>query len=144
MATWTKFQQFLEDKNHGVHNFNSDSLKVALCAAANAPVNTNSVLTDLTQISYANLVSQAVSVNSSGQSAGTYTLSLVDKQLAASGGAVGPFRYIVLYNDTPTSPADPLIMFSDYGSDLTLNDGETLDLDFGSDGGPNGVAFTET
>ena len=45
-------------------------------------------------------------------------------------GAVATFRYVVIYNNTPTSPADPLLAFYDYGSDLTLASGETLTLDF--------------
>lgn len=48
----------------------------------------------------------------------------------AAGGPIGPFRYAVLYNDTPTSPADPLIGWWDYGSSITLLNGETLPVDF--------------
>jgi hypothetical protein len=55
--------------------------------------------------------------------------------LTASGGSVAAFRYVVLYNDTPTTPADPLIGWYDYGSDLTLNDTETLTIDFDDAGG---------
>ena len=50
----------------------------------------------------------------------------------ASGGTVGPFRYVALFNDTPTSPADPLIAFWDYGSEVTLQNGETFTVDFGA------------
>lgn len=135
MATFNKFNQFVEDLAHGVHNFSTtlspqDTCRVALTAAANAPVATNSVLADLTEISYTNLSSRILTKSSSGQTSGTYTLLFNDLVLTASGGSVGPFRYVVMYNDTPTSPADPLIGWYDYGSNLTLADGESLTIDF--------------
>jgi hypothetical protein len=133
MATFNKFRQFVEDLSKGVHNFTSDatcSVTVALCAAANAPVNTNSVLADLTQISYTNLSSRIVTGITAEQTTGTVSFTANDLTLTASGGAVATFRYVVLYNDDPTSPADPLIGWYDYGSDVTLADGESLLLDF--------------
>lgn len=139
MATFNKFNAFVEHLAEGVHNFSSDTsctITVALCAAANAPVATNSVLADLTQIAYTNLSARVVGVNTSSQTSGTYKLVVNDLTLTASGGSVAPFRYVVLYNDDPTSPADPLIGWYDYGSDLTLANGETLTLDFD---GTNGL-----
>ena len=133
MAAFNKFRQFVEDVLKGVHNLTSDStctLKVALCAAANAPVNTNAVLADLTQISYTNLSSRDVTGITAEHTTGTVTITANDLVLTASGGSVGPFRYVVLYNDDPTSPADPLIGWWDYGSDITLADGETFTIDF--------------
>jgi hypothetical protein len=47
-------------------------------------------------------------------------------------GSVGPFRYTIMYNDTPTSPADPLIAYWDYGSNVSLTTGETFTVDFGA------------
>lgn len=135
MASFAKFRQFVEDVAHGVHDLESDQLVVALCAAANAPVNTNTVLANLTQASYTNCSSRNVTTTSSAQTAGTYKLTLTDLTLTASGGTVGPFRYVVLYNDTPTSPADPLIGWYDYGSDITLAAGESLLINFDDAGG---------
>ena len=135
MATFNKFNQFVEDVAEKVHNLGSDQLAIALCAAANAPVATNSVLANLTQISYTNLSSRNVTTSASAQSSGTYKLTLADLVLTAS-GAVATFRYVALYNDTPTSPADPLIGWYDYGSDVTLANGETFTIDFD---GTNGV-----
>lgn len=139
MATYNKFQQFVEDVAQGVHDFTPSTghaLKVALCAAANAPVATNAVLADLTTAALTNLVSDTLTINaSSGQTSGTYKLLVDDKTLEASGGSVGPFRYVVIYNDTPTSPADPLIAWFDYGSDITLAAGETLNLNLDDSNG---------
>jgi hypothetical protein len=66
------------------------------------------------------------------ESGGVGTLTGVDVVVTASGGTVGPFRYVVLYNDTPTSPADPLVGWWDYGSAITLADTETFTVDFGA------------
>jgi hypothetical protein len=134
MATFNKFRSFVEAVAEKVHNLGSDQLVVALCAAANAPVNTNTVLANLTQVSYTNCSSRNVTTASSAQTTGTYKLTLTDLTLTASGGSVGPFRYVVLYNDTAAS--DELIGWYDYGSDITLASGETLLIDFD---GSNGV-----
>lgn len=133
MATFNKFQPFVAALAHGVHDFSSDSLKVALTNASNPPSAANAVLADLTQIAYTNLSSRDLTIDSSGQSGGTYKLVLDDLVLTASGGSVAAFRYVVLYNDTATG--DPLIGWYDYGANLTLANGETLTLDFdGVDG----------
>jgi len=136
MATYTKVQQFVEDLAHGVHDLETDALTVALCATANAPVATNSILSDLTEISYTNVVTTPTASRvigtptSSGQTTGTYKLVLPDMTITATGGAIAAFQYVVIYNDTPSSPLNPLICFFDYGSALTLATGETLLIDF--------------
>ena len=130
MATYQKFEQFVEDLAHKVHDLSADASTVALTAAANAPVGTDSVLADLTEISYTNLSTRVLGTpTTSAQTSGTFTQLWPDLVLTAS-GAVATFRYVVIYNDTPTSPANPLIAFYDYGSDLTLASGETLTIDF--------------
>jgi len=135
MASFNKFQQFVEYLAEKVFDLGADVLTIALTATANAPVNTNTVLANLTQISYTNLSSRVCTTSSSAQTTGTYKLVLADLVLTAS-GTVAAFQYVVLYDDTPTSPADPLIGWYDYGSALTLNNGETFTIDFD---GSNGV-----
>ena len=132
MATFTKFNAFVEALAEKVHNLGSDQLVVALCAAANAPDAGDAVLSDLTQIGYTNLSSRNVTTSASAQSSGTYKLTLTDLVLTAS-GAVETFRYVVLYNDTATS--DNLIAFWDYGSNVTLANGETFTVDFDGSAG---------
>lgn len=126
---YVKFDKFVEDLAHKAHNLGGDALNIALVAAANAPdAAADGVLADLTLASTTNLVFGGLTRSGSGQSGGVYTLSFNDTTLKASGGTVGPFRYIVLYNDT--SVGDKLIGYYDRGGDLTLYDGETLTLQF--------------
>ena len=131
MAAFQKFNAFVEHLAEKVHNLGADTLKVLLTNTA--PVATNSVKADLTEISAGNGYTAggtAASITSSSQTSGTYKLVLGDVVFTASGGTIGPFRYAVLYNDTPTSPADPLIGFWDYGSSITLNDTEPFTVDY--------------
>jgi hypothetical protein len=137
MATYNKFQAFVENVAEKVHNLGADTLKVMLTNTA--PVNTNTVLANLVEIAAGNgypAGGTAATISASAQASGTYKLTLADVIFTASGGSIGPFRYAVLYNDTPTSPADPLIAWWDYGSNITLASGESFTVDFD---GTNGV-----
>lgn len=130
MASFNKFNSFVEALAEKVHNLGSDQLVVALTAAAAAPVATNTVLANLTEIAYTNCSSRNVTTSSSSQTDGTYSLVLQDLVLTASGGAVGPFRYVVIYNDSAAN--DELVGWYDYGSDITLAAGETFTVNFGA------------
>lgn len=132
MATFVKFNSFVEAVAEKLHNLGADQLVIALTNVAPSAANTQ--LSDLTQIAYTNLSSRNVTTSASAQSSGTYKLTLADLVLTASGGAVAAFRYVVLYNDTSTN--DLLVAYWDYGSSITLADGETFTIDFD---GTNGV-----
>lgn len=131
MATFNKFQSFVEALAEKVHNLGSDQIVVALTNTA--PNATDTQLSAITEIAYTNLTSRNVTTSSSAQTSGTYKLVCADLVLTAS-GAVGPFRYVVLYNDTATN--DELIGYYDYGSSISLANGETFTVDFD---GTNGV-----
>ena len=131
MATYTKFQQFVEDLAHGVHNFDSDTIKVALSSAGNAPsASDDAVLTDITTIAAPAVNSVTLTKSSSGQTSGTYKYIPNDLTMTAS-GSVGPFQYVIIYNDTAAN--DPLICYFDYGSEVTLAKDDTFKLDFGTE-----------
>lgn len=141
MASFNKLNGFVEHLAEKVHNLGSDQLAVALSNTAPGSESTpptgstaNCVLANVTEISYTNLSSRAVTTSTSEQSSGTYKLVCADLVLTAS-GAVGPFRYVYLYNDTPSSPADPLIGYYDYGSSISLANGETFTIDFDASNG---------
>ena len=131
MATYLKFESFTEHMAEQIPDLVSHQMVVALTPEGNAPVNSNTVLANLTEIVYTNLSSRNITTTSSGQSpAGTYNLILTDIVLTAS-AAVPTFRRVVIYNDTPTSPLiDPLIGHYDHGSDVTLATSETFTIDF--------------
>jgi hypothetical protein len=133
MATFNKFNSFVEVAVEGA-NLGSDTFKVALTNTA--PTAGNSVLADITfasgagsAVSTGNLDSVTLTTTSSSQTSGTYKLVLQDKTMTAS-GTVGPFQYIVIYDDTVTSPADPLVGFYNYGSPITLNSGDSFTVNF--------------
>lgn len=135
MAAYTKYNIFVEDLGNKVHDIfgTNDTFKVMLSNTA-PNVATHAVRADVTELGTANgYTSGGIDIqNDSTRSGGTVTETSVDVVWTASGGSIGPFRYVIMYNDTPTSPADPLIAYWDYGSSITLNDTETFTVDFGA------------
>lgn len=133
MASFNKFQSFVEALAEKTHNLGADTLKVALTNTV--PVNTDTAIGNITQISNGNGYTTggtAATISSSAQSAGTYKLVLADVVFTAT-GSMGPFRYVVLYNDT--AAGDELIGWWDYGSSITLANGDTFTVDFDASGG---------
>jgi hypothetical protein len=130
MASFNKFHSFVEALAEKVHKLDTDTLKVLLTNTA--PVATNTVKANLTEISAGNGYTaggNAATATASSQTSGTYKLVLDDPATwTAAGGTIGPFRYAVLYNDTASN--DELIGWWDYGSSITLQAGETFKVDF--------------
>ena len=130
-VTFSIFNSFKEAISEKVHNLSSDTLKYMLTNTA--PVLTNSVKADITEISAGfgyTAGGAAVTVSSSSQSGGTYSLVVNAASFTASGGDIGPFRYIVLYNDTATN--DELIGYLDYGTSYTLPDTQVFTIGAGT------------
>jgi len=134
MATYNKHNIFTLDLINGVHQFNSHSFKILLTNTA--PVATNSIRGDLTELATGNGYTQGaaglaltLATNQTGAAGTARAVPSSDITVTAT-GSLGPFRYVDLYNDTPTSPADPLVSWWDYGSAITLAATETFTTDF--------------
>lgn len=132
MAAYNKFQDFVEQLLKGKHNFDAagDVFKVYLSNAA--PVATNTIKANIAEISAGfGYTAGGIDVqNTVSETTGTATVGATDVVWTAAGGSIGPFQSVILYNDTQTSPADPLVAWWDYGTPLTLADGETFTVDF--------------
>lgn len=133
MASYVKFEAFIEAVFEKKHNFASDTFK--LLAALDAPSAANdAVKADLTSElgtggGYTSGGTALTSVTCT-RSGGTATVAADQVVYTASGSTIGPFRYLVLYNDTATN--DELVSYWDYGSSVTLQDGETFTTKFNS------------
>lgn len=134
MASFVKFQDFIEQVGKGVHQLHAAGHTLKVFLTNEAPLATDTVKLDMAEIAAGNgyTAGGEDTQNDYTESGGTGTCTGVDIVWTATGGSIGPFRYAVLYNDTPTSPADPLIGYWDYGSAITLLAAETLTLDFGT------------
>lgn len=120
MVAFNKFNAFVNDIASGKHNFSSDQVKAVL--SNTAPTAANAVLTDIVEITAGNGYAAGgnnVTLTSSSQSGGVYTLKEGAVTWTSVTGNMGPFRYVVFYNST--SATHPLIGWWDNGSGITLN-----------------------
>lgn len=133
MASFNKFNQFVADLASGVHQLQTGTSHVLKVALTNtAPTSANAVLADITQVANGNgYTTGGISVGTitGAQTGGTFKLTGGTDPVWTASGAGFTARYAVIYNDTPTSPADPLIGWWDYGSSVTLAAGETFTVD---------------
>jgi hypothetical protein len=133
MASFVPFNKFLSQLANGGYNLGSDDLKFALTNTA--PTAATDTVFDPSEKhpppAAANGYTtggHAATIDSSAESGGTYTLACTtDVVITATAGGIGPFRYVILYDDT--SATDMLIGYWDYGSSITLASGETFTID---------------
>lgn len=128
---WTKFNTFAKDAVNGIHNFNSHTFKAMLTNTA--PIAANAVKADITEIAAGNGYTAggvSCAAVTESQSGGTESVFFTNQSITASGGTIGPFRYVVFYNDSVATPVKPLLGYADYGSSITLNATEVINVNF--------------
>lgn len=128
MPGFQKIPDFAEQVLRGVHNFGAHTFKVALTNTV--PAAAAAQLADITQVTGGAYVAGGYALDTVmlSETAGTAKVTIADEVISAVGGAIGPLRYAVVYNDT--AAGKPLVGYCDYGSSITLNDGESFTLDF--------------
>lgn len=129
-SAYNKFNIFTINLTDGAHNFSSNVFKTML--SNTAPIAANAVFADLVEITAHNGYSAGGTASAITETTTTGTVKEVAAvtTFTASGGTIGPFRYVVLYNFTQTSPVKPLVAWWDYGSSITLNDTETFTVNY--------------
>jgi hypothetical protein len=134
MVAFNKFNVFQQDLLLGSHRLAAAADIVKACLTNTLPLATNTVKANITEITAQNgypaggtdIANDVTLATAVGQLVGT------DVTWTASGGSFGPFQYVVLYNDTQTTPAKPLIGWYNYGSAISVNDTESFTVDFGA------------
>ena len=138
MAAYVKYFQFVEDLTQKVHDLfgtagaTADTCKIMLSNTAGDVAQTLATRSQVTEIANGNgYTTGGQSVANAGtRVSGVVTVQGTQVVWTSSGAGMAQFRYVILYNDTPTSPADPLISSWDYGSGLTLGVDETFTVKF--------------
>jgi hypothetical protein len=139
MATFTFFDEFKKYLGDGTIDLDTHTFKAVLTNSA-PTAGTNTVLADITQIANGNGYTTGgntlgtVTWAETGGGTGIWQFTSADSVWTASGGSIATFRYVVVYDDTPTSPADPLVGYLDYGSGVTITTGNTFTVDVGANG----------
>ena len=136
MAAYNKFEVTVENMWQGIHDFRSTGDTCNIYLSNTAPnASTHQVKADIAEIATGNGYTGPVDTqNNLSRSGGTASVAATDITITAAGGSIGPFRYVIYYNDTPTSPADPLLGWWDNGTAITLNDGDSFTVDFAAAG----------
>ena len=135
MAAFVKYEILSENIAKKVHAFHAagDTLNVMLSNTAPV-VGTDQIRSGASEIAGGNGYTSggADTQNDTSRTGGTTSVTGVDIVWTASGGSIATFRYAILFDDTPTSPVDPLIGYWDYGSSIAPATGETFTVDFGT------------
>ena len=129
MATYNKYDQTIADVFNKKHDFSADTFKYAL--SNTLPSVADNTLAEVSEIAAGNgyvAGGTAVGITSSTQTGGTLSVTpTADVVFTASGGSIGPFQYVALYNSTPAGGLT--VSYFDRGSPVTLLDTETFTVD---------------
>lgn len=132
MAAYNKFNDFIEQVFKGVHNFDSAGHTFNCYLSNELPLAADTVKTDIAEITQQNGYTGPKDIqNSISETSGTATIVAVDLSWTGT-GTFGPFQYVVIYNEDATSPLDALVCWYDYGSSISINNGETFTVNFGA------------
>jgi len=118
-------------------DLDADTFKAVLTNTAPTKAGTQ-VLADITQIAstggYAAVSLASVTFAETAGGSGIWKFSAAAFSWTASGADFATARYVVIYDDTPTSPADPVVGYLDYGTTFVVTNGNSLTVTPGANG----------
>lgn len=147
MATFVKFNQFVQDLCQGLHVIKTAAGNDYRLMLTNTLPNAGDTVVDnsvppavikatsnATELSTGNGYTAGGTTvgapTTASQTGGTFTFAASQVVWTAT-GAVGPFRYVAMFNNTTaTSATRPPVGWWDYGSSITLQNGETFTVKF--------------
>lgn len=138
MAAYNKFNLFTQDVCDGAHNFKSGGNTYNVMLTNTAPVATNHLYGDIsaTEVANGNGYTTGGLASAMSDTSTTGTEKVLATNVTWTGtGTFGPFRYVVIYNTTTSSPLKPLVAWFDYGSSLSVNSGDTFTVSFDATNG---------
>lgn len=127
----SKFYCLATDRDLGRHNFRNDEIAVMLTNSE--PQRTWETPADVPEIPAVNgyvAGGFALTKKQFRSVRGVNNLLVSPLVITASGGEIGPFRWLVIYNKT----AGRLMSFVDYGGEDEIAPGQALTIDFGLNG----------
>lgn len=118
-------------------DLDADTFKAVLTNTAPTKAGTQ-VLGDITQIAstggYAAASISGVTFSETGAGTGIWQFTSSAFSWTASGADFATARYVVIYDDTPTSPADPVVGYLDYGTTFVVTNGNSFTVSPGANG----------
>lgn len=131
MATYTKYNTFVDELSKGGHNLQTAVFKVALTNTAPTVATDTVWNTTVAPVPVAGngytAGGNTLTTSSAATTSGTFKLVLADSVFTATAGGIGPVRYAIVYN---SSASNKVVAYYDYGSSITLASTETLTCDF--------------
>lgn len=139
MATFNKFNLATQNFCRGVFNFQSAGQTFNVMLTNTLPVATNAIYSDVSggelTTTGGYTAGGAASAMSDSTASGTEKVLATNVTWTGSGGGMGPFRYVIIYDATPTTPLKPLVCWFDYGSSISLTAGDTFTVSFDASNG---------
>jgi len=134
MATYQKFQSWIGTlcggaDLEGTAGTDADTL-VAYLSNTPPSLTADVLKADLAEIATGSGYSGPIPLDNVGtRTLGVLTVTAKSFAVTAAGGAIGPFRYVVIADDTLAG--DPLMAVFDQGTPVTIADGQSWSVLFG-------------
>ena len=136
MAAFNKINLFSQDLSRAIHNFSSGGATYKAELSNTATTASNHLYSDISANEVASgggYTTGGATITMSDSSTGgveTVSASAASPTWTGSGGGMGPFRYVTVYQSGDSNKE--LVAWFDYGSSISLNAGDTFTVSWAS------------